>query len=166
MEISFKDIHDAIVAEAKYGIPFPYPMKSKDKSLKIEPKTEITFSVLDNSLKIDDFIERDEITENDFDFSALKKAKPKKLRKIKRDISTERAKDLILEKKKAGCSNCGYNRYMGALEFHHLDPSTKSFSIGSNAAGKNLNEILEELSKCVLLCSNCHREVHGGLIKL
>lgn len=146
MEISFKDIHDAIVAEAKYGIPFPYPMESKDKSLKTEPKTEIT--------------------ENDFDFSALKKTKPKKLRKIKRDISTERAKDLILEKKKAGCFNCGYNRYVGALEFHHIDPSTKSFSIGSNAAGKNLNEILEELAKCVLLCSNCHREVHGGLITL
>lgn len=140
MEISFKDIHDAILNESKNGVPFPYEMKPKIKEkILLDKSTPITKSKLE---------------------------KRKRQNKIKRDISTERAKDLILEKKKAGCFNCGYNRYVGALEFHHIDPSTKSFSIGSNAAGKNLNEILEELAKCVLLCSNCHREVHGGLITL
>ena len=62
------------------------------------------------------------------------------------------------------CAVCGYSKFIGALEFHHLDPSNKSFTIGgSHRSWKNLKE---EIDKCILLCSNCHKEVEGGIIKL
>jgi hypothetical protein len=64
------------------------------------------------------------------------------------------------------CQVCGYSRYQGALEFHHTNPNLKDFNI-SNLKHYKLDEVVkEELDKCVLVCSNCHREIHGGLIKL
>lgn len=60
------------------------------------------------------------------------------------------------------CCLCGYNKYIGALEFHHINPNEKEFNIctGNNRA---LEKELIEIKKCILLCSNCHREVHAGL---
>ncbi len=65
------------------------------------------------------------------------------------------------------CSICGYDRSSSALEFHHTDPSQKSFTLGS-ARGSIINWslLVEEAKKCVLLCSNCHREVHEGVAEL
>jgi hypothetical protein len=57
------------------------------------------------------------------------------------------------------CSICGYSECFGALDVHHLDPSMKSFHI-SGAHSRGWTKILEELDKCVLLCSNCHRKEH------
>ena len=56
------------------------------------------------------------------------------------------------------CQHCGYNRCMGALQFHHKDPKEKEFSI----SGRSLSwdRIKAELDKCLLLCSNCHAEIH------
>jgi hypothetical protein len=51
-----------------------------------------------------------------------------------------------------------------ALIFHHLDPSHKDFTIGGKS--KSWNKIQSELDKCVLLCANCHAEVHAGLLVL
>ncbi|PWT75527.1 MAG: hypothetical protein C5B59_08595 [Bacteroidetes bacterium] len=62
------------------------------------------------------------------------------------------------------CKVCGYMKCMSALEFHHLDPKTKLFTISGGKAP--WAEIVEEAKKCVLLCSNCHREVEEGLISL
>lgn len=59
------------------------------------------------------------------------------------------------------CSNCGYDKCLGALDFHHLDPSEKEFSIHralSNHWG--WDRVETELKKCIILCANCHREVH------
>lgn len=58
------------------------------------------------------------------------------------------------------CEICGYDKCLVALEAHHVDPSTKDFSISDVAS---LDRIERELEKCVLLCANCHREVHDGL---
>lgn len=58
------------------------------------------------------------------------------------------------------CQICGYDRCPEALEFHHLDPGEKDFTI-SRRLGK-LSALLPELRKCALLCANCHREVHAG----
>lgn len=58
------------------------------------------------------------------------------------------------------CVRCGYNRCLRALEFHHLDKSEKSFSISQEYS---VTACLEELKKCILLCSNCHREIEEGL---
>jgi len=63
------------------------------------------------------------------------------------------------------CVICGYNKYQGALDFHHIDPAKKSFSLSKSKLSQ-LEILKPELDKCVILCSNCHRELHGGLIKL
>jgi hypothetical protein len=70
-------------------------------------------------------------------------------------------KKQMVDYKGGKCNRCGYSKCLGALEFHHLDPSEKDFSL-SNFKRYTFNEIIrEELDKCVLLCSNCHREVHS-----
>jgi 5-methylcytosine-specific restriction endonuclease McrA len=62
------------------------------------------------------------------------------------------------------CELCGYDKYLGALDFDHIDPSTKSFSIGG-LLHASLEKCVEEAKKCRLLCANCHRE-HGARPKL
>lgn len=57
-----------------------------------------------------------------------------------------------------GCCKCKEKRHY-LLDFHHLDPNTKLFQIGQGES-KGWNKILEEIKKCILLCSNCHREFH------
>ena len=62
------------------------------------------------------------------------------------------------------CKNCGYSKCIDALEFHHIDPSEKEFSISGGI--KSWDRVKIELDKCVLVCSNCHREIHAGLLKI
>ncbi len=57
------------------------------------------------------------------------------------------------------CCKCGYNKNCAALDFHHLDPSEKSYDWGTLRLRSWAN-ILEELKKCVMLCKNCHAELH------
>jgi len=57
------------------------------------------------------------------------------------------------------CKNCGYSKYYGALEFHHRDPTSKEFDWGT-ARKLNKKAMFNELGKCDLLCSNCHKEIH------
>ena len=67
-----------------------------------------------------------------------------------------------VEYKGGKCSVCGYCKYTGALDFHHLDPKQKDFNISKNLHSKpSIESIKEELDKCILLCANCHRELHG-----
>lgn len=62
------------------------------------------------------------------------------------------------------CQICGYNKSQNALEFHHIDPEEKDFSLSNTRANpKNWPSIIKELQKCILLCSNCHKEVHEGV---
>ncbi len=59
------------------------------------------------------------------------------------------------------CSRCSYSKCMSALEFHHLFPETKVIGISvALGQGWNLEKLKSELDKCILLCSNCHRELH------
>jgi len=58
------------------------------------------------------------------------------------------------------CSICGYNKNIAAMEFHHINPEYKEYSWTKMRLLK-WGEIVEELKKCVLLCSNCHRELHN-----
>ena len=60
------------------------------------------------------------------------------------------------------CQLCGYDRYIGALEFHHLDPSQKVFAMSQGGQTVSLERLRAEAAKCVLLCANCHAEVEGG----
>lgn len=58
------------------------------------------------------------------------------------------------------CTLCPYDRCLSALEFHHRDPREKDFVISSKMSWEAL---VRELEKTVLVCSNCHREIHAGL---
>jgi hypothetical protein len=63
------------------------------------------------------------------------------------------------------CNICGYDKYIGALDFHHVDPDEKEFSI-SGAKRLLFENLKDELDKCILVCSNCHREIHGKIINI
>ena len=57
------------------------------------------------------------------------------------------------------CKVCGYNKSIKALQFHHREPSLKSFEL-SKAMNNRWEIIKPELDKCDLLCANCHSEIH------
>ena len=64
-------------------------------------------------------------------------------------------------KKDKQCETCGYRRYPKILEFHHKDKETKNQTINTLMKTlQNLDKIKEEVEKCMLLCPNCHRELH------
>ena len=60
---------------------------------------------------------------------------------------------------------CGYNKYIGALDFHHLNEADKEFSLSIRGLTRSWAKIKTEIQKCILVCSNCHREIHSGLLK-
>jgi hypothetical protein len=72
----------------------------------------------------------------------------------------------LVEEAGGSCRLCGYDRYAGALEFHHVDAAQKSFSLGHKGVTRSLALAREEARKCILLCSNCHAEVEGGIVKI
>src|SRR5206468_1515335 len=57
------------------------------------------------------------------------------------------------------CVDCGYSACAEALQFHHRDPSTKDFGLGTFSG--SLARLIEEAAKCDLLCANCHRMRHA-----
>jgi hypothetical protein len=61
------------------------------------------------------------------------------------------------------CLLCGYNRCMRSLIFHHRDPSQKEFSLAKRKC-LNWEDTRKELDKCILLCANCHGEIHEGIV--
>jgi hypothetical protein len=63
------------------------------------------------------------------------------------------------------CIVCNYDKYIGALDFHHVNPEEKEFNI-AQLRSYSLEFLIKELDKCVLLCKNCHAEVHHGLVDL
>ncbi len=75
-------------------------------------------------------------------------------------------KQTLVEEAGGCCVLCGYNRWIGALQFHHLDPSTKEFQIGQRGHTRSLARCVAEAQKCILLCANCHAEVEGGFASL
>lgn len=59
------------------------------------------------------------------------------------------------------CNICGYNKCISALDFHHIDRNDKEFQIGQVKTTTLSQTVKNELDKCMLLCSNCHRELHS-----
>ena len=83
--------------------------------------------------------------------------------KLKANVGSwrKRTKQLLVEYKGGSCEFCGYNKCVEALEFHHIDETTKEFNISGST--KSLDRQKTEANKCYLLCANCHRELHAGL---
>ena len=63
-----------------------------------------------------------------------------------------------LRKRKKECAKCGDKRVY-LLDFHHIDPKQKKFTIASKTSG-SMDDIEKEIQKCVCLCRNCHAEFH------
>jgi predicted nucleic acid-binding Zn ribbon protein len=70
-----------------------------------------------------------------------------------------------IEYKGGKCVVCGYNKCSRSLDFHHLDPNEKDYNISRNK-NKKFENMIPELDKCVLVCKNCHGEIHEGIIQI
>jgi len=70
-------------------------------------------------------------------------------------------KELCLTYKGNCCAKCGYNKCNRALHFHHLDPKQKSFAISKYKSFILSEKVTQELDKCILVCANCHAELHS-----
>lgn len=68
-------------------------------------------------------------------------------------------KQRALALKGGKCIRCGYNKYYGALDFHHRDPGSKDMD-WTVMSTRSWASIVKELEKCDILCANCHREAH------
>lgn len=69
-------------------------------------------------------------------------------------------KEKAVEYKGGKCEICGYDKCISALEFHHLNPTQKDFGIGHRGYTRSWEKVKEELDKCIMVCANCHRELH------
>ena len=79
-----------------------------------------------------------------------------KLRGLKRKYE-------IIKSRGGKCEICGYDKCEGALQFHHLNPQEKEFTISQvnlNEGEFSFENLLKEVDKCQLLCANCHAEQH------
>lgn len=79
-------------------------------------------------------------------------------------VKRKRLKLQAVEYKGGQCEVCGYKKCVEALEFHHLDPTVKDFSISRDGNTRSWDKVKEEIDKCILLCSNCHREAHVEML--
>jgi len=66
----------------------------------------------------------------------------------------------MIDYKGGCCQKCGYDRHYSALTFHHIDPSKKKYE-WKQLKHMTIQDIKNELDKCILLCNNCHCEEHA-----
>jgi len=87
---------------------------------------------------------------------------------LKRAVDKRRKKlrTMAVEYKGGKCELCGYNKCAQALDFHHLDPKLKDFGISMDGLTRAWSRVKKELDKCIMLCANCHREVHAEKTQL
>ena len=64
------------------------------------------------------------------------------------------------------CAACGFDAYLGALQFHHRDRAEKAFALSDQGVTRSLAVARSEAAKCVLLCANCHAMVEAGLLSV
>jgi hypothetical protein len=74
-----------------------------------------------------------------------------------------KVKQTLVSEAGGACVRCGYSRCSAALQFHHVEPCTKSFGLGWRGVTRSIEVARAEAAKCVLLCANCHAEVEAGL---
>jgi len=78
----------------------------------------------------------------------------------------KKLRTLAIEYKGGKCAICNYKKSVRALVMHHKNPEEKEFGLSSRGLTRSWVKIQKELDKCILLCSNCHAEVHEGITQL
>lgn len=132
-------------------------------------KTELTKSIINQAQSFYDKVGNIKKVAKKFhiSYSTLRNViKSETITPKKRDTSSYRkeVKRRLIEYKGGKCLICGYNKCQDALEFHHLDPSQKDYNISGGT--KSFNTLKSEVDKCILVCANCHREIHSGIVTL
>lgn len=133
----------------------PFGQNNRSNKLSASPATHKVCNICLKDLPLSDFLK----TARQIRW-ACKKCDADRVK----NIATNRRQNLI-DRVGGACVICGYNRYAGSLDFHHVDSSAKDFQL-SSLSKYSLDEIEKELPKCVLLCCRCHREVHAGVVAL
>jgi transposase len=77
-----------------------------------------------------------------------------------------KVKEMLVAEAGGKCALCGYARHSAALQFHHVDPATKSFGLGVRGITRSMEKLRAEAAKCVPLCANCHAELEVGAVEL
>lgn len=87
---------------------------------------------------------------------------------LKRAVANRRKKikAMVVGYKGGQCIICGYKRSVAALDLHHIDPKQKKFGIAGQGLTRSWVSVKKEADKCILLCANCHRELHAGIVQL
>lgn len=87
---------------------------------------------------------------------------------IKKAVSKRRKKikDMAIKYKGGKCILCGYKKCEDALQFHHLDSGKKEFGVAQSGLTRSWDRVKNEIDKCILVCANCHRELHSGIRSL
>lgn len=73
-------------------------------------------------------------------------------------------KQQLVKYKGGKCEICGYNKCLNAMQFHHKDMTNKDFTISANidSGDFNMKSYYAEVDKCLLVCANCHAEIHAN----
>lgn len=82
----------------------------------------------------------------------------------KSKVARDTKKQLMTDLKEVGCAICGEHDPI-CLDFHHYDPNEKQFNM-SAAVMKTIPDLINEASKCVVVCANCHRKIHAGMLNI
>ncbi len=99
------------------------------------------------------------ITDEEINFNKKNKILKTKSQAV---VDWRKRKKIELVKYKGGCcEKCGYNKSYEVLQFHHINPNEKDFTISGKSY--SVERLKKEVDKCILVCANCHREIHEEL---
>jgi len=78
---------------------------------------------------------------------------------LRDDLKRKEHKDLAARYKDVPCRDCGVKYAPHIMDFDHLNSKEKSFTISrASQMGKTLEQVIEEIKKCDVVCANCHRQ--------
>jgi hypothetical protein len=89
----------------------------------------------------------------------------KSINNTQRSRYKAKVKAIIDNAKMVGCYFCRENDPI-VLQFHHVDPASKSFHVGHSHTSRGIAAVEAEIAKCVVVCSNCHLRIHAGVLEI